>query len=295
MASVVGLEFSRRNIGQVSPAGRRHVDRRLRHRSETGADSIASLIEAEVLPRLILAHRVAELPSFDCIGDIADAEVEAFTARALVDDAATLLNLVDLLLARGIAVDSVLVDLLAPAARLLGTWWEEDRCDFIEVTMGLWRLQEIVRELGSHAPPDTDRHGNGQRRALFASMPGDQHTFGTIMVGEMFQRHGWETDVAIEADISELLDRVGSRHFDLVGLTLSCDCHTARIPSVILAIRSVSRNARVRVMVGGRVFAEDPSLAAQFGADGTAADARDALVIAGGLVDALSRDALTSC
>lgn len=44
------------------------------------------------------------------------------------------------------------------------------------------------------------------------------------------------------------------------------------------------------VMVGGRVFIEDPSLAVRVGADGTAPDARLAVSMAGALVKARSRE-----
>jgi methanogenic corrinoid protein MtbC1 len=53
-------------------------------------------------------------------------------------------------------------------------------------------------------------------------------------------------------------------------------------------MRSVSRNPRLCVMVGGRVFIDDPGLAGRVGADATAVDARVATGVAAGLVDALA-------
>ena len=61
-----------------------------------------------------------------------------------------------------------MVDLLAPAARLLGEYWEDDRCDFVDVTMGLWRLQEVVHEIAARAPAD---RAAGGRRALARCSP----------------------------------------------------------------------------------------------------------------------------
>jgi methanogenic corrinoid protein MtbC1 len=58
----------------------------------------------------------------------------------------------------------------------------------------------------------------------------------------------------------------------------------AALPSMIAALRNVSRNSRLCVMVGGRVFSEDPELAAHVGADGTARDAKLALEVADRLV-----------
>jgi len=67
-------------------------------------------------------------------------------------------------------------------------------------------------------------------------------------------------------------------------LTISCDCHIAPLASLIVALRNVSRNSRVCVMVGGRVFSSNPDLAVEVGADGTAPDAKLALHVADTLV-----------
>ena len=248
------------------------------------AGSLAALVTDQIIPRLVLAHApppvaAAPAPVRDCF------DVAAFTPLTLGGDPRALLAHIERLLADGIAVDTVMVDLLAPAARMLGQWWEEDRCDFVEVTMGLWRLQEVVRELAQRTLPPVRTGGDGNpHRALFAAFPGDQHDFGALMVSELFHRDGWDSVPLIGATMTDLLAEVGQRSYDLIGLTLSCDCHSARLPSAILALRSVSRNPRVRILVGGRVLNEDPALAMRAGADGTAADGPGALILAGRLV-----------
>jgi methanogenic corrinoid protein MtbC1 len=158
--------------------------------------------------------------------------------------------------------------------------------------MGLWRLQEVVHEITARCPADHILSIGGHR-ALFASMPGDQHNFGTVVIDELFRRDGWLTERMSGAETADLVRRVGADWFDLVGLTVSCDCHIATLPSVITALRSVSRNPRVCIMVGGRLFSADPGLAVRVGADGTASDARRALKVAADLVRVREGDALT--
>ena len=247
--------------------------------------SLSILIENEIIPRLMVAH-ATDLPAVEPLaGDAAidPAEIEALAPLALQIEADALLAHVEAILARGVTVDTVMVDLLAPTARLLGEYWEDDRCDFIDVTMGLWRLQEIVHEIAARVPADRVLAAGGHR-ALFASMPGDQHSFGTVVIDELFRRDGWVTDRVTEAETPDLLKRVADDWFDMIGLTISCDCHTANLSSIIAAMRNVSRNPRVCVMVGGRIFSAQPELAAQVGADGTARDAKLALKVAVDLV-----------
>jgi MerR family transcriptional regulator, light-induced transcriptional regulator len=253
--------------------------------------SLTSLIEAQIIPRLINAHQPAHIMAGDAI-DLAD-EVLTFAPLALHVEADALIEHVETYLDRGATIEALLVDLLAPAARRLGEYWEEDRCDFVDVTMGLWRLQEVVHELAARGPVDRGQAAP-RARALFAAMPGDQHSFGALVVEEMFARGGWATDRMGDAALSDLLDRVGGEWFDVIGLTVSCDSHTAALPSAIVALRNVSRNPRIVVIVGGRVFAENPRLASDVGADGTARDARSAVKVAQELVDAVACE-VVSC
>lgn len=252
--------------------------------------SLSTLIECEIIPRLMVAHAPADgamahdpVPHDDVIGT---ADVVALVPLALQVEADALLAHVEAILARGVGIDAVMVHLLAPVARRLGEFWEQDRCDFVDVTMGLWRLQEVVHELAVRVPP-VKRAGTAPRRALFATMPGDNHTFGTIVIEELFRSHGWSTDRICDAQTSDLLQRAAAEWFDIIGLTICYDYHIGALPSAIAGIRSVSRNPQVRVLVGGWVFCENPELAATVGADGTAPDAVLALALAGNLVDAL--------
>uniref|UniRef100_UPI0035CB4B4F cobalamin B12-binding domain-containing protein n=1 Tax=uncultured Sphingomonas sp. TaxID=158754 RepID=UPI0035CB4B4F len=299
MASVIRIEqFDQRGGGRSDHRARDRLrsepQRLVQPRSDAeNARSLNQLIEREIIPRLLVAHAAAP-PMLTAVATgaaVTPAEVAAFAPLAVQVEADELLDHVAAIVARGVALETVLVDLLAPAARLLGQFWEDDRCDFVDVTMGLWRLQEVVHELCGHLPK-ASLGGGPVRRALFASLAGDQHSFGTIVIDELFGANGWSTDRLREASTVDLLARVGDDWFDLAGLTITCDCHIAPLPSIVRALRAASRNPRMCVMVGGRVFARNADLAATVGADGTAPDARVALRVAGELVDAVAREAV---
>jgi methanogenic corrinoid protein MtbC1 len=258
------------------------------------ARSLSTLIESEIIPRMMVAHATGLPAASAVVPDTAipNGEIEAFAPLVMQVEADELLLHVESMIGRGVAFESVLVDLLAPTARLLGEYWEGDRCDFVDVTMGLWRLQEVVHEISARQPA-TRAPGDGARRALFAPMPGDQHSLGTVMVDDIFRREGWLTDRLCDADAADLLQRVKEDWFDIIGLTVSCDCHIGPLRSIIAAMRKVSKNPHVCVMVGGRIFSADPDLAVQVGADGTAPDAKTAPMVAGDLVRERERTAAT--
>ena len=255
------------------------------HHSFSGA-SLCRMVEGEIIPRLLMAHR--HEPNFapdrtkhvtESGATLAPLEIESFLSLPLHCEASDLLNEIERFLAGGVSVERIFIDLLANSARHLGDLWEDDECDFVDVTMGLWRLQEVMRIIAMRSPVIM-RTVEAPPSVLFAPMPGDQHSFGALMIEEIFSRAGWESEVLFEPKTKELLAILSKRAFDLVGLTVTNDCPSGDLADLVSAIRSVSRNPAVRVIVGGRAINADPAIAAAAGADGTAPDANSALVLA---------------
>ena len=258
---------------------------------ENGAlsrDSINAIIETEIIPRLLMAHGPGEGAPLSRRTNgatrINSSSANRFALLPLSVEVAGLIDEVEVFIEEGVSVEAIYLDLLAPAARKLGEMWETDECDFVDVTMGLWRLQEVMRELSTRMPvlPGTI-HLNASR-ALFAPMPGDEHSFGAVMLDEVFARAGWSSEVITKPLRKELLDAVSKEAFDVVGLTLSRDCPSAAVKNIIRAMRSVSRNPNLSILIGGHMINQNPAIVAEVGADGTGADARAALQVANALV-----------
>ncbi|MDJ0979609.1 MAG: cobalamin B12-binding domain-containing protein [Erythrobacter sp.] len=216
-----------------------------------------------------------------------------FARLPMRHEAPDLIRQVDRFLERGFSVEEVFVDLLAPAARHLGDLWSRDECDFIDVTMGLWRLQEVLREISLRVPSGPSSIGRpighpiGQARsAVFCPVPGDVHTFGAQMIEEVFARAGWQSEALLRPHRRELLDYMASRPVDAIGLTVSHNHSVSVLARLIKAIRSVAVKPNLVVLVGGHMINCNPALVAEIGADGTGEDAKAALAIAARLVDA---------
>jgi MerR family transcriptional regulator, light-induced transcriptional regulator len=295
MASVYGIVRSIAKAGSPGPMLRSIVGRK------PVADAVpkkpagfVALVESEIIPRLMVAHSrdgdehiIDAAPVSPADATISYHEAKAFAPLAISLDASELLDHVDVFVARGVTVDTIFVELLAPAARHLGEMWDEDTADFVTVTMALWRLQEVVRELSARVPTRGAMGEAHVRTALFAVMPGDDHSFGTVIVEDVFRRNGWATDLMTDTSTSSLLAMVARNSYDLVGLTVSGTVCADDAPSLINAVRSVSRNPFVGIMVGGSIFNVAPQLAIEIGADATAPDALQALAVADTLVDGL--------
>jgi methanogenic corrinoid protein MtbC1 len=248
-------------------------------------------IEEQIIPRLMLMHR--EAPS---------ATGADFAARSGVlprpEDVAELARLViapsvEPALAyiegqreRGMPLDRIYLDLLAPTARLLGEMWDADYCSFTDVTIGLWRLQQLLHKLSPAFLNDAEARQDG-RRLLLVPEPGEQHTFGLIMVGEFFRRAGWDVCDEPLNSRAELLDVVRREHFAVVGLSIGAVERLDTLAETIRLVRRQSRNPRLCILVGGAPFVELPERAYDVGADSTATDGEQAIRIAEQLVAAV--------
>ena len=84
---------------------------------------------------------------------------------------------------------TLLAFFIAPAALHLGEMWQQDLCDFFEVTLGVGRLQMLMNRL---EPPGTSRTKDGDRRALLIAMQGETHILGLRMVGKLMDAVGWD-------------------------------------------------------------------------------------------------------
>lgn len=271
-------------------------DRTLRSepaRPETGArDRLTRVVEGEIIPKLMLAHRALSSGAFerDSRYDVLGPEtIEQFAQLALSSTQDTLLAVVGNLLQRGTPMEAIYLDLLAPAARLLGEYWLEDLATFSDVTIALSRMQQIVHELSLHGPA-VDGPGPHGRSALFAPSPGEQHTFGLSILEEFFRRSGWRTWMEPSGDPAEVIQAAMSHHFDVFGVSISCQDRLAELPGLIMSVRQASRNSDIVVLVGGRLLTERPRLAEEVGADGMTTDAKQAVLMAEGAVRQIARN-----
>jgi MerR family transcriptional regulator, light-induced transcriptional regulator len=240
---------------------------------------LAKTIEGELIPRLLLTHQAELAPE----RGIAAAEmltpddVQEFGGLILALDNTRAYAFIEQKRAEGQPLESVIMDLLAPTASYLGELWKADRCSFTEVTVGLSRLRQMLRDFSPEFESEATgwRHG---RRALLLATPGEQHTFGLFVVEAFFRREGWDVSggqIDSPDEIAHLVDR---QWFAIAGFSLSSERFVDRLASLIRVVRRHSCNRDIGVLVGGPVFLDQPDLAERVGADACAADGRMAVI-----------------
>jgi MerR family transcriptional regulator, light-induced transcriptional regulator len=247
--------------------------------SEARLARLARTIEGEIVPRLVLARHVARLSQVPKSPELAapdDVDVKELVRLLLAHDVAVASAYVETVRHRGASLEVVCLQLLAPAARELGLLWEQDECDFMQVTVGLCRLHHLLRELAPEFRAD-EIELKLDKRILLAPLPGEQHTFGITLVAQFLRRAGWDVWHEFPNTDTDILEVLHQNWFTVVGLSVGIESRLDHVTTVIEGIRRTSRNRAVGVLVGGPLFVAKPEIASLVGADATAADGMEAV------------------
>lgn len=225
---------------------------------------ISGLVDREILPKLRGIHR----EPINAVG-----QDSRKSARLLLDDPEGFRAEITRRTVRGDPWPVLAGEMLAPVARHLGVMWEEDLCDFLDVTEAMGRLQSILRDaIGPQV-------GHGEAKPgcsiLLAGAPGETHTFGLCHVAGLLRDAGWTTAFvggAGPVPLAALTAALGKDWYDVLGLSLACDVHSAALREAMPAIRRAARNPALRVVIGGARVARGGAEPEMWGADACLTD-----------------------
>jgi methanogenic corrinoid protein MtbC1 len=243
-------------------------------------DRLSQLVAAEIVPRLVALHR--QVPLEPLATSPSEVEIVELAHLVLSPQIQAAAEYVTILRERGLPMETLFVQLLQPAARHLGKMWDNDECDFVDVTLGVGELQLLLSIFNcTHNMPALE----ARRRVLLTCTPGEQHMFGLAMVAKLLSAAGWTVTSDVMPTIEDVIRAVSRDWHAVAGVTLSSEVHIDRLAETIAAIRKHSRNPAIGIMVGGAQFLEHPDLVARVGADATAIDATTAVLLAQKLFD----------
>ncbi len=261
---------------------RRYVNggRELQKDEQQLQNRLEHVVEGEIIPRLMLVHKQARSQEQHhrgkAIPELSE-HVGEFARLVVSQEADVAASYVNALLHKGADLEALLLNLLAPTARKLGELWDCDEIDFVDVTIGTSRLQQVLHKFTFELERGASAPG---RRVLLLPTPGEQHTFGLLMVSEFFRREGWHVIGTPNLDLAQIEAAVAEHWFALIGFSLSSERLLDTLHSTIKAVRACSKNQSVQIVVGGNAFSLSPELRQSIGADFIVGDAHEAVKFA---------------
>jgi MerR family transcriptional regulator, light-induced transcriptional regulator len=174
-------------------------------------------------------------------------------------------------------IGAVFTHLLLPVVHALEAEWVDDNADFAVITQGFWNLKRLIERLSS-SDSLTLSTAPYAGRCLIALAEHEEHSFGAQIVSEELRFNGWDVDLLLNAKRAEVLQRLASKHYDMLGLTVGHDAALSGLADMIGDARMQSYNPAIKVIVGGNIFDAPLSQYRFVGADHIARNAGDAMV-----------------
>jgi hypothetical protein len=135
--------------------------------------------------------------------------------------------------------------------------WQQDRLDFDQVLKGFLTIRRAlelrIARAQLHDVIDTSTRAN-RGPVLFASVPGGEHILGALSVADHFVLNHWQVDTCLGTTKKALLERVTTKPFQLICLTVGTDAELEGLADLIIDIRTKIAPQSTPILLGGNVF-----------------------------------------
>lgn len=227
------------------------IDRSVFVRTSTLFEEKRRALSVDMIQNLArdIVRRVSNMqhvPKAVTVDPVSEESVASFCHLLVRPSSAAALEFLEARVAEGVDHQVILHVYLAEAARVLGEQWETDKISFVDVIHGTGHLYAILRAVQARAGVGRSEGVQG-RRALFAAVPDETHTFGVRLAAETFREAGWSIELKVGVDHEALVDHVQRTMPDIIGLSLSTEARLPNLVRLVVALRLVRPEAIIGV------------------------------------------------
>lgn len=261
----------------LEPEVYRRSEANIRRLNEKLPEELVVDLAREVIMRV--ASKEDELSHIPLVTTQAD--LESLCEALISNERHAAANMINGLRADGVRVEDIYIKQLAGAARMLGDWWVSDKVSFSQVTVGTGRMLTIMRGMRHLFEPSVPAQ---VKTALFAAVPGENHTLGVHMAADMFRKDGWEITLKVGLDHDQLVSEIEQTPTGIVGFSLGGSHSIDALSRLVVALHICCPQAII--VVYGPCVEEQRDILSLMGLDGFATTLEEARVQLAELWDA---------
>ena len=180
----------------------------------------------------------------------------------------------------GVEVRDIYLHVFQPSQREIGRLWQLNRVSVAQEHFCTAATQLIMAQLY----PRIFRTEKNGRRIVATSVGGELHEIGVRIITDFFEMEGWDTYyLGANSPTNAILQALSDRRADVLAVSATMTFHIRAVENLIAAVRASEDLKAVKVLVGGYPFNVEPELWKRVGADAYAADAAEAVAMAGSL------------
>ncbi len=236
--------------------------------AERETSGLVRSVAEQALAQVVSKHRA--IPAEDY-----SATIKKLSVAVLSDDPDARSSTIADLIAHGVSTYDIVNHYAPDTARGLGEAWHRNEISFVDVTIGVARLQESIRVLSSRRV--RNENTPNRPRVLIIVPEQEDHVFGGLTATLIIEKHGCDVTFAVGQGLKELTASYSGAHFDMVGLSFAASRNIRHTREIISTLRK-SASTRIPFVVGSSLLdTQDLDLKDLTGADLVTTDAKEAL------------------
>lgn len=239
----------------------------IRRLKEKLPDDLVANLAREVIMRVASKENVLDYVSYTASPEA----LENLCDALLSDDDKAASAIISDLRADGVRAEDIYLKQLAATARLLGDKWVNDELSFSQVTVATGRMYALMRGLRHLFEPKAPIVG---KSAVFASVPGEEHTLGVHMAADLFRKDGWDIALKVGLDHDQLVAEIEASPIVILGLSVSGKHSIEALSRLVVALNICSPS--LIILVGGPNIEEVRPILDLLGLDAIAPTIEDA-------------------
>lgn len=215
------------------------------------------------------------VPSF--LNDVTPLGVLAqkYLKALLTGDRATASRMILGAVEDGVPLQDIYLQIFELTQHEIGRLWQTNQISVAQEHYCTAATQAIMSQLYPRLF-ETEKKGHS---LVATCVGGELHEIGVRMIADLFELNGWDTHyLGANMPTSSILQMVTDRRAHVLAISTTMTFHLEQMRQVVAETRKSGLD--VRILVGGYPFNLAPRLWESIGADGYAANAREALHIA---------------
>ncbi|MDJ0623792.1 MAG: cobalamin-dependent protein [Desulfocapsaceae bacterium] len=171
-------------------------------------------------------------------------------------------------------LQALYLQIIQPAMYEIGMLWEEAKISVAQEHLASAVVARIMATIGSTVSVSEKTKG----KAIVTSAVNEFHEIGAWMISDVLYHDGWQVRyLGANTPGTDLLTMVDDFYPDLLAISVTMPFSITAVKNVIASIKENVLHKDLKVMVGGRVFNDNPELLEFVGAHGFAANTDEAL------------------
>jgi methanogenic corrinoid protein MtbC1 len=168
-------------------------------------------------------------------------------------------------------------EVIRPTMYKIGELWEEGEITTAEEHLASSIVSRIISSLYSRFI----NLENDKGKAVISAIANEYHEIGSRIISDSLEMDGWDVEhLGSDTPIEALIDFLTKEKPFLIGLSAALSFNIDNLINTIEKIKANDNLSDIKILVGGKVFNDNPELWKKTGADAWAKNGRKAAKIA---------------